>query len=380
MRPPKRKCQVKKVSSSTTTSTTITVFSSFPVVNQHYEPEVQSPGGFLGNNVIIRCSVPSFVKERVSITSWLQEPSFNIYPSTVSEPALRDQQFSLYLAVPPSSQPASYVRMRTTVKHHVAGTVKRTVPYKDFSGSPVYCESDALNHSDAEAGYNLLNGTNSRGDGRATRRVLPRAGHSVELCKDTIEQGNLSACGERRAERPLDYVTGLHVSCSPHERLVVRRLTSLATPTYGPSHYWFMFQEFPDNPREHPSRIKPTRIYRSHDMLKYNLRAESIQHAAWERALNGKYHMLPSGELMILNISRSDAQRTYRCRTHHQLTQEAVVSGNAGRIQLTDIRGPVAPILNEKLVMISAKVDETVVVPCVAYANPRPQYSALLPI
>nr|CAD7193552.1 unnamed protein product [Timema douglasi] len=26
----------------------------------------------------------------------------------------------------------SYVRMRTTVKHHVAGTVKRTVPYKDF--------------------------------------------------------------------------------------------------------------------------------------------------------------------------------------------------------------------------------------------------------
>jgi hypothetical protein len=27
---------------------------------------------------------------------------------------------------------ASYVLMRTTVKHHAAGTVKRTVPYKDF--------------------------------------------------------------------------------------------------------------------------------------------------------------------------------------------------------------------------------------------------------
>jgi hypothetical protein len=27
---------------------------------------------------------------------------------------------------------ASYVRMRTTVKHHAAGTVKLTVPYKDF--------------------------------------------------------------------------------------------------------------------------------------------------------------------------------------------------------------------------------------------------------
>nr|CAD7432378.1 unnamed protein product [Timema monikensis] len=34
--------------------------------------------------------------------------------------------------VPPSSSPLSHVRMRTTVKHHVTGTVKRTVLYKDF--------------------------------------------------------------------------------------------------------------------------------------------------------------------------------------------------------------------------------------------------------
>jgi hypothetical protein len=31
-----------------------------------------------------------------------------------------------------SSRAASYVRKRTTVKHHAAGTVKRTVPYKGF--------------------------------------------------------------------------------------------------------------------------------------------------------------------------------------------------------------------------------------------------------
>ncbi|GFG38671.1 hypothetical protein Cfor_01689, partial [Coptotermes formosanus] len=50
-------------------------------VTQRYEPEVQSPGGFLGNDVIIRCNVPAYVKEHVTVTSWLQEPSFNIYPS-----------------------------------------------------------------------------------------------------------------------------------------------------------------------------------------------------------------------------------------------------------------------------------------------------------
>jgi hypothetical protein len=43
--------------------------------------------------------------------------------------ALRERQCYLSLV---ASCAASYVRMRTTVKHHAAGTVKRTVPYKDF--------------------------------------------------------------------------------------------------------------------------------------------------------------------------------------------------------------------------------------------------------
>ncbi|XP_033213831.1 Down syndrome cell adhesion molecule-like protein Dscam2 [Belonocnema kinseyi] len=55
------------------------------VVHQRYGPEVQSPGGFLGNNVLMRCNVPSFVRDHVTVTSWLQEPSFNIYPSTISD-------------------------------------------------------------------------------------------------------------------------------------------------------------------------------------------------------------------------------------------------------------------------------------------------------
>lgn len=62
----------------------IYVYVLFSVVNQRYDPEVQSLGGFLGNNVLMRCNVPSFVRDHVTVTSWLQEPSFNIYPSTMS--------------------------------------------------------------------------------------------------------------------------------------------------------------------------------------------------------------------------------------------------------------------------------------------------------
>ncbi|XP_034252481.1 Down syndrome cell adhesion molecule-like protein Dscam2 [Thrips palmi] len=89
---------------------------------------------------------------------------------------------------------------------------------------------------------------------------------------------------------------------------------------------------------------------------------------------DGKYHMLPTGELLVLNISEQDARHAFRCRTHHRLTQRNVPSANAGRIQLTDARRPVAPILHETTSTVSARVEESVVVPCVAHANPPPVY------
>lgn len=85
--------------------------------------------------------------------------------------------------------------------------------------------------------------------------------------------------------------------------------------------------------------------------------------------------MLPTtGELLIINVTRNDAQHTYRCRTHHQLTQEAVTSTNVGRIQLTEMRETVPPIMNEKQRQFTVRLDDTIVIPCIAYANPIPVY------
>lgn len=61
-------------------SITLICFAS-AVIHQRYELEVQNPGGFIGSNVIIKCNIPQFVKEYVKVTSWLEEPMHNIYPS-----------------------------------------------------------------------------------------------------------------------------------------------------------------------------------------------------------------------------------------------------------------------------------------------------------
>lgn len=50
---------------------------------------------------------------------------------------------------------------------------------------------------------------------------------------------------------------------------------------------------------------------------------------------DGKFQMLPSGELMVLNVGQADSFSTYECRVTHRLTGETKVSVRSTRIQVT---------------------------------------------
>lgn len=56
-------------------------FSAFSVVAQSYKVDVEILAASRGCTAILRCVVPSFVKELVRVVSWVQEPAFFIYPS-----------------------------------------------------------------------------------------------------------------------------------------------------------------------------------------------------------------------------------------------------------------------------------------------------------
>lgn len=53
----------------------------FVVVAQAYKVEVEVLGASRGCTAILRCVVPTFVKELVRVVSWVQEPALYIYPS-----------------------------------------------------------------------------------------------------------------------------------------------------------------------------------------------------------------------------------------------------------------------------------------------------------
>lgn len=43
---------------------------------------------------------------------------------------------------------------------------------------------------------------------------------------------------------------------------------------------------------------------------------------------DGKFHVLPTGELLIHNLDYSDRYVTYKCRTMHRLTKIIVASSS----------------------------------------------------
>ncbi|XP_065340861.1 cell adhesion molecule Dscam1 isoform X17 [Cloeon dipterum] len=65
-------------------------------------------------------------------------------------------------------------------------------------------------------------------------------------------------------------------------------------------------------------------------------------HASGEQH-DGKYLVLPSGELHIRDVGPEDGYKSYQCRTKHRLTGETRLSATKGRLVITDPVGAKAP-------------------------------------
>jgi hypothetical protein len=50
---------------------------------------------------------------------------------------------------------------------------------------------------------------------------------------------------------------------------------------------------------------------------------------------DSKFHMLPTGELLISNVTYSDSQKSFRCRTLNLLSQDVIASSSVGKIQIS---------------------------------------------
>ncbi|XP_050561803.1 cell adhesion molecule Dscam2 isoform X29 [Spodoptera frugiperda] len=88
----------------------------------------------------------------------------------------------------------------------------------------------------------------------------------------------------------------------------------------------------------------------------------------------GKYLVLPSGELHIRDVGPEDGYKSYQCRTKHRLTGETRLSATKGRLVITEPVGSKAPSFSTESALSSIKrhQGQSFALLCQAQAFPVP--------
>nr|XP_053612821.1 cell adhesion molecule Dscam2 isoform X9 [Plodia interpunctella] len=90
----------------------------------------------------------------------------------------------------------------------------------------------------------------------------------------------------------------------------------------------------------------------------------------------GKYLVLPSGELHIRDVGPEDGYKSYQCRTKHRLTGETRLSATKGRLVITEPVGRVSPKFPsmDSSRSFSAILNDSLTILCPAQAFPVPLF------
>ncbi|XP_017890990.1 Down syndrome cell adhesion molecule-like protein Dscam2 isoform X2 [Ceratina calcarata] len=98
------------------------------VVRQKYEIQVRDAYVFPGNTGVLRCEIPTFVKEYVAVTSWVRDSAYNIFPTPKSDDRhhMLPSGELLVFSVTTSDAQSSY-RCRTV--HRVTGDTVESSSY-----------------------------------------------------------------------------------------------------------------------------------------------------------------------------------------------------------------------------------------------------------
>ncbi|XP_039283540.1 Down syndrome cell adhesion molecule-like protein Dscam2 isoform X10 [Nilaparvata lugens] len=93
---------------------------------------------------------------------------------------------------------------------------------------------------------------------------------------------------------------------------------------------------------------------------------------------DGKYLVLPSGELHIRDVGPEDGYKSYQCRTKHRLTGETRLSATKGRLVITEPTNNIAPkVPGEKYEggkILMSRLRSTVFLMCQVSGFPVPMY------
>ncbi|CAH2076517.1 unnamed protein product, partial [Iphiclides podalirius] len=274
------------------------------VVQQQYESEVNNEYVIRGNSAILKCSIPSFVADFVSVVSWHDESDNAFTPAENDERNVVNQFYEAEILTEYVIRGNAAV-LKCSIPSFVADFVK-VEAWIDEEGTVItYSEDLVVSQyyvTEAENEYVI------RGNAAIVRCKIPSfVSDFVQVEAWIMDDGLI--------------LTMNHTNISDED----------------------------NEERE----------------IKINDIVDGEE---------GKYLVLPSGELHIRDVGPEDGYKSYQCRTKHRLTGETRLSATKGRLVITEPIGRVPPKLSTTQVSITftTTLDTSFTLLCPAQAFPVP--------
>ncbi|KAI5642678.1 immunoglobulin domain-containing protein [Phthorimaea operculella] len=270
------------------------------VVSQSYTVNLWEENVLRGNAAILKCHIPSFVTEYVTVTSWI------ISEGDKDEAEINIDSYSDLVV----SQAYDVKFWEEYVLRGNAAILKCQIP--SFVSEYVSVASWIISEDETEEEIKI----------NSTSNLVVSQAYAVNLMEEYVLRGNAA-------------ILKCHIPSFVSEYVNVES--------------WIIIE----------------------DENEVEIKLESA-----ENLEDGKYLVLPSGELHIRDVGPEDGYKSYQCRTKHRLTGETRLSATKGRLVITEPVGRVPPKFASVALgtKFGVKGNESIALQCPAQAFPVPLF------
>ncbi|KAF6210674.1 hypothetical protein GE061_013781 [Apolygus lucorum] len=312
------------------------------VVDQFYESRVNDEFVLRGNAAVVKCLLPSFVADFVQVIGWVDgdddEYGFNQRPVV-------DQEYDTRV-------------IDEYVLRGNSAILKCLVPsfVSDFIQVIEWTSSD-------DQSYTITN----------FQRVVNQV-YEVQVYDVFVIKGNTAV-----------FKCNLPSYVSDH--VEITSWTDTQGNSFIPNEKYVVSQSYDVNVMDEHVLRGNAAVFKCHIP---SFVADFVVVASWlqngdeeimpNRNYDGKYLVLPSGELHIKDVGPEDGQKSYQCRTKHRLTGETRLSATKGRLVITEPVGTSGPQFSSSSIFSGFihKAKTAFSLQCPAQAFPVPRFSAPL--
>uniref|UniRef100_A0A1B0GLK3 Ig-like domain-containing protein n=1 Tax=Lutzomyia longipalpis TaxID=7200 RepID=A0A1B0GLK3_LUTLO len=333
------------------------------VVNQYYGADILMEYVIKGNAAVLKCSIPSFVADFVKVESWIDEDGNELVPTDNygRKPQIVNQFYQTRV-------------IDEFVLKGNAAILKCLLPsfVADFVTVDAWILDETLEINSSLDGNNLVvnqfyqTRVNDefvlRGNAAILKCLLPSFVADFVLIDAWILDETLEIKSVIETEDK--FVVNQYYEAQVYDVFVIKGNVAIFKcniPSFVSDHVeiteWTDTEGGLYSPEDKFAQVYDVFVIKGNvAIFKCNIPSfvsDHVEITEWtdtegglyspEDKFDGKYLVLPSGELHIREVGPEDGYKSYQCRTKHRLTGETRLSATKGRLVITEPVGSVAP-------------------------------------